>query len=301
MENIKTFEEHSEPLVSIVILSYNQIDFLKEAVFSCLEQDYPNKEIIISDNCSIDGSKEIIKNFVKQFPAVKAIFASQNTGITGNHNAALKACSGEYIAWMYADDLMLPGKITKQVERMEANPDCKICYHNLEVFDSDSNKVLFYFNEKEKFIGTVEKLLLYGTFNGACSNMVKRDSTPKDGFNDLLPVASDWLFWIEILENGGSIEYIDEVLGRYRRHPGNITAYSEVITQGEIDHLVTCQLNLKKFPQHSKFILKRYYNLLYQMRFKLDYAWVMKSSLLISFRMKDLVKLVIYCFSGKKY
>lgn len=294
-------ENGSDPLVSIVILSYNQVDFLTDAVASCLNQDYSNIELIISDNCSTDGSREKIEEFEKKIPHLSAIFAAQNTGVTGNHNAAAKACSGKYVAWMYADDLMLPGKITKQVRHMEANPNCRICYHNLEVFDSDSNEVLFHFNQHEKHVGTVDKLLLNGTFNGACSNMIRRDNAPSDGFNKILPVASDWLYWIEILETGGTIEYIDELLGRYRRHPQNVTAYSAKITQGEIDHLVTCQICLEKFPQHTKIILKRYNSLLYQMRFKLDYASVMRSNLLSNFRINDLAKLVIYRLFGKKY
>ena len=50
------------PLVSIVVLSFNQIDFIRDAIDSCLNQNYPNFELVISDNCSTDGSLEVIFN-----------------------------------------------------------------------------------------------------------------------------------------------------------------------------------------------------------------------------------------------
>ncbi|EKG0058027.1 glycosyltransferase, partial [Vibrio cholerae] len=247
------------PLVSVAIITYNQKEYLRECIESCLIQDYPNFEIVIADDCSTDGTQDMLLEYKTAYPSKFVLrFSEKNQGITTNSNAAHFACSGKYIAWMGGDDLMLPGKIAKQVEFMENNPDCTICYHNLDVFDSKTDKTLYFFNDKLKFNGNIKTAIRYGTFNGACSNIVRAEKTPVHGFDNRLPVASDWLYWVETLSNGGTINYIDDILGRYRRHSNNITRKESFITQNELDHLVSCQIMLSKFPQYFNDIMYIY-------------------------------------------
>lgn len=240
------------PLVSVRIVCYNQEDFIKEAIDSVLEQDYSNIEIVIADDCSTDGTVDILLEYQKKYPEqIVLALSKKNEGITKNINSGLQLCKGEYIAGLGGDDLMLPEKIRKQVEYMEKNPECTICYHNLDVFDSDTNETLYFFNEKVHYEGGAEVLIKYGTFNGACANMVRASRTPKKGFNETLPVASDWLFWCECLLNGGEIHYIDEVLGRYRKHQNNITNNkNNKIAQSDVDHLNSYNIILASSPQY---------------------------------------------------
>lgn len=108
--------------------------------------------------------------------------------------------------------------------------------------------------------------------------MVRKDKTPKHGFDVSLPVASDWLYWVETLGNGGTIDYIDEVLGRYRRHSNNITKKETFITQNELDHLVSCQIIMAKFPEFFSEAINIYSKKLIGLRYKVDYlACVWKS------------------------
>ncbi|ENA5601390.1 glycosyltransferase, partial [Escherichia coli] len=217
---------NSYPLVSVAIITYNQKEYLRECIESILLQNYPNLQIVVADDCSSDGTQDLLLRYSQQYPNVFTLKLSEkNLGITANSNLAHFACRGKYIFWMGGDDLMLPGKIAKQVEYMENNPDCTLCYHNLDVFDSATKKNLYYFNhlKKQKINGTIREIIKFRTFNGACSTVVRKDKTPKEGFNELIPIASDWLYWVDTLANGGNIKYIDEVLGKYRRHDNNIT------------------------------------------------------------------------------
>jgi len=293
--------KNSIPLVTIAIVTYNQIKYLRECIESCLSQDYPNIEIVVADDASDDGTQEMLQEYSKKYPGKFLLqLATKNMGITENSNRAHKVSSGKYIAWMGGDDLMLPGKISKQVKLMESDPECSICYHNLEVFDSDTNETIRYFNEKFKYTGDVSTLIRYGSFNGACSNLVRTDKTPIDGFDKSLPVASDWLYWIETLGNGGTIRYIDEVLGRYRRHSNNITRIEKNITQNELDHLFTCQILITRFPNLLKDILYSYSNKLINIRHKLPYFDVLIASLRINLTIRGIVLLTVYLFSLKK-
>lgn len=248
------------PLVSIAIITYNQKDFLRECIESCLSQDYPNIEIVVADDGSTDGTHELLEEYAMKYPGKFMLrLSKKNQGITKNSNSAHFACSGKYIAWMGGDDLMLPGKISKQVDYMERHPDCTISYHDLDVFDSNTGKTLYKGSQKVKpREGGLRTYIKHGGFNGACASMVRRDKTPKHGFNELLPVASDWCYWLDSLANGGEIRYIPEVLARYRRHSGNVTAVKNYIGQNHLDHLNTCNYVISRYPEYSKEALYRY-------------------------------------------
>lgn len=290
--------EKEYPLVSIAIITYNQKDYLRECIESCLAQDYPNFEIVVADDCSTDGTKDLLREYDAKYPGKFVLrLAEKNQGITPNSNAAHFACTGQYIAWMGGDDLMLPGKLSKQVAFMEANPECTICYHNLDVFDSDSNKTLYYFNETLKLNGDVRTAIRFCTFNGACSNLVRAEKTPKHGFDSSLQVASDWLYWVETLGNGGTINYIDEVLGRYRRHANNITRRKDFVTQNELDYLVSCQIIVVKFPQYLNDVLYVYSKKILGLRSKLPYFACVWRSFCIAPTVKSLGAMILFIIS----
>lgn len=289
------------PLVSVLIITYNQKIYLKECIESIINQDYEKMEIIIADDCSQDGTQEMLKTYSEKYPNKFILKLSEiNQGITKNSNLAHFACNGKYIAWMGGDDLMLPGKIKKQVEYMENNPTCTICYHNLDVFESETNKTLYLYNEKVKISGTVKEYIKYGVINGACSSMIRKDRTPKDGFNEFLPVASDYFFSVETLANGGTINYIDEVLGRYRRHANNITGKVASITQNDLDHLNTCNLIMSKYPQYFKQAIHRYSMNLIGIRHKVNYFDSLFKSFCLSPSIKSIGGLIIYLFTFGK-
>mgnify|MGYP000626718409 CR=1 FL=1 len=240
----------------------------------------------------------MLKEYEEKWPGKFIIkLSTKNQGITKNSNLAHFACRGKYIAWLGGDDLMLPDKISTQVEYMENHPNCTIVYHNLEVFNSYSNKVLMYFNEKRKYSGDASTSIKYGTFNGASSSMVRREKTPIHGFDERLPIASDRLYWVETLINGGTIEYIDKVLGKYRRHTENITNINNAnIYIGHIDHINTCNIIMLKYPQYKKEALialsytYRSLRLLYQKKY---FIFFLLLSLKINFNFKAFFALAL--------
>lgn len=287
------------PLVSVAVITYNQKRFLRECIESILEQDYPNTEIVVADDGSTDGTQDMLREYGQKHPDKFVLkLAEENQGITANSNAAHFACRGKYIAWMGGDDLMLPGKISKQVDYMEANPDCSICYHDLEVFDSDSDKTIYIQSHKIKPMqGDVRILIKHGVFNGACSTMVRAEKTPVDGYNVLLPVASDWCYWVDSLANGGSINYLNEMLGRYRRHSGNVTNKTSSIGQNVIDHLNTCNFIMARYPQYFKEVMYCYGVNLRTQRKYLPYFRALVTSFRLTSDVKSLGAIIIYVLS----
>lgn len=284
------------PLVSIAIITYNQKEFLKECIESCLAQDYPNLEIVVADDGSTDGTHELLRDYDMHHPGKFVLrLSKENQGITKNSNVAHFACTGKYIAWIGGDDLMLPGKISKQVEFMEKNPDCTICYHDMDVFDSETGRTLYSFSEKNKpREGTVSVIIKYGVFNGACSTMVRSSSVPRQGYNELLPVASDWCYWIDTLVKGGEIRFIPEILARYRRHPRNATSIKDKIGQNSLDHLNTCNYVIAEYPEYTKEALYCYSMNLRYLRKRLPYMTALNFVVRASFDLRSFFAVMVF-------
>jgi glycosyltransferase involved in cell wall biosynthesis len=224
---------------------------LSNCIESILAQTWRPLEIVVADDASNDGTVELIDDYRRLHPTlIKSINHPRRVGITANSNAALEACSGTYIAWMGGDDVMLPEKLEHQVRAMEADENCAICYHDLELFTTDKDPAIGLFSHFNKpREGGFATLLRYGSFNGACSTMIRTSAASGLRFDERLPVASDWFYWLNILAGGGSIRYIDRVLGRYRRHAENVTAErSPLFRQGLEDHVVAAAIAMCRFP-----------------------------------------------------
>lgn len=287
------------PLVSVAVITYNQKNFLRECIESCLSQDYPNFEIVVADDCSTDGTQDLLLQYQVSHPGKFVLrMSEENRGITANSNLAHFACSGKYIAWMGGDDVMLPSKIRRQVEFMEKHPECTICYHDLDVFDSDSNETLYFWSKKNKpREGDISTVIKYGVFNGACSSMVRADKTPLIGYNTLLPVASDWCYWIDSLANGGVIRYIPHVLARYRRHKGNVTRKKAGVGQNKIDHLNTCNYVISKYPVYFKEAMFSYSRNIRSLRHSLPYLGSLFFSVKVARDLKALSAILVLLIS----
>lgn len=217
------------PKVSVMMPVYNAEKFLSQALDSILNQDFQDFHVVVSDDASTDRSAEIINKYKDWYPdKITVILNSSNLGVTSNCNLALSQCFGEYISLFAGDDIMLPGKLSKQVELMDKNPDCVLCYHPVEIFDSDTDKTFFITNQSyREDVFSTEDLLLKGGIPGGCSIMVRRNAIPINGYDTRLKTVSDWLFFLEI-STQGKIKKIDEVLARYRKHSAGASqlAYS---------------------------------------------------------------------------
>ena len=221
---------NSTPLVSVLIITYNQLAFIREALDSVLEQDYSNFEIIVADDGSTDGTDDVIMEYSREYPnKIKPIVNVPNLGITGNSNRGLKECNGKYVAFIGGDDLFLPGKLQAQVDWLEKDLKRALCYHDMDVFDSETNKTLYLQSDRYKFYsGSADTIIRYGTYFGATTVMVRVPSDRNIFFDSDIKVASDWLYWFEVVEQQkGEIGYVDGVYARYRRHAGNITNLTE--------------------------------------------------------------------------
>lgn len=216
--------EAGKPKVSILIISYNQKDYVAEALESAINQDYENLEVVISDDGSTDGTAEIIAEWQFRYPKrLIALLNRDNVGITRNTNRGLHACTGDFIAFQGGDDILLPGKITAQVNWFEQDRHRVLCGHLIEKFYQDGSKSPHVAKIKLLKGSGPTEIIQHGVPYGATSIMVRASEIPPYGCDEKIPSASDFLLWIEVLSSGGEYGYVDVVYARARRHNSNIT------------------------------------------------------------------------------
>ncbi|PCI61301.1 MAG: hypothetical protein COB35_06900 [Gammaproteobacteria bacterium] len=217
------------PKVSVMVITYNQKDFIHETIKSVLEQDYLNIEYVIADDGSTDGTAEVINEYAKKYPnIIIPLINLPNVGITANSNRGLKACTGEYIAIQGGDDVFLPGKISKQVEWLEQDENRVLCGHYLNTCDENSIIIGKHVTIKVAGKGP-ENWIEQGTLYGATSIMLRASAINTNGFDERLPIVSDWKLYIDTLLKGGEYGYLTECLGLYRKHDNNVTNIKEPV------------------------------------------------------------------------
>jgi glycosyltransferase involved in cell wall biosynthesis len=123
-------------LISVVITCYNQAQFLSDAIESVLAQSWTNIELIVVDDGSTDGTSMI----AQQFPAVRCL-RQPNKGLAAARNAGLACSTGQYIAFLDADDRLLPNALQQGVECLLANSDYAFVHGDYRKIAHDGSPV----------------------------------------------------------------------------------------------------------------------------------------------------------------
>ena len=129
--------KENHPLVSIVIPAYNLARYLDEAIESVLNQDYDNIELIALDDGSTDDTRQVLERYQGRF-----YWESQaNIGQANTLNKGWKMSKGEILAYLSADDVLLPSAVSTSVSRLMENPDAVLTYCDFNLIDPDSSYI----------------------------------------------------------------------------------------------------------------------------------------------------------------
>lgn len=238
------------PKVSILIIFYNQENFVRRTLESALTQDYENLEIVASDDGSKDGTAAIIKEFADGHPGkVVPVLHTVNTGISANCNRGLRACSGDLIAFFGGDDIMLPGKIAAQVAWFKANPDGVLCGTLSEDFCDDGSPCPHQPGNTADASGTGPLNFIQRTrpLSGT-TLMFRASAAPSHGFEERVSMASDNLFCTELLMGGGSYGCVDGLYTRRRIHATNASRNQDkIFSDQELGYRILAQ----RYPAYA--------------------------------------------------
>ncbi len=128
--------------ISVIITSYNQKEYLVEAIESVLAQTVPCRDIIVVDDASTDGSPAVVRDYAARFPdRVRGFCHETNLGIPRNRNFALERVRGEYVAILDGDDRFLPHKNESELAVLQLKPECAAVYSNYWYMDGSGRRL----------------------------------------------------------------------------------------------------------------------------------------------------------------
>lgn len=218
-------KEYALAKVSVLMITYNQEDFIAQAIDSVLSQQVDfNYEIVVGDDCSTDNTKVLLLDYHQKDPdRIKLLLHKRNLGFSGKKNLteSLKACHGEYVAVLEGDDYWTsPHKLQKQVDFLDQHPQYAECFHDAAMLYEDGTQKPWVFSTAKKATYTLEDLVARN-FIPTCSTMFR---------NKLFSAFPEWYYEVPmgdwplhvINAHYGDIGYIDEVMAVYRVHSGGM-------------------------------------------------------------------------------
>ncbi|MCX6245345.1 MAG: glycosyltransferase [Bacteroidetes bacterium] len=220
-----------KPLVSILILTYNQEEYVARTIESVLDQrgDF-TRDIVIGDDFSTDNTRKIINEFKTRFPSLITLnFSQKNNGVIENYRASLEKCRGEYVAVCAGDDYWHdPEKLLKQITFLESNPDFGVVHSDANyLFEPiGRSKLAFRKATGEKIeTGSVFEPLLIDNFILAVTTCIRtaliRQHVDFNEYSRLGFPMEDYPMWLELSKHT-KIGYLDESLATYRIHSKSI-------------------------------------------------------------------------------
>jgi glycosyltransferase involved in cell wall biosynthesis len=126
-----------QPLISVIIASYNYAHYIGEAIASVLTQDVQSLELIVVDNASTDNTDDVVATFAHD-PRLRYFKNETNIGLAPNHNKGLERARGAYIVFVSADDKLLPGHLRRTLDYLEAHPQIDMVYTGIVFMDAES-------------------------------------------------------------------------------------------------------------------------------------------------------------------
>jgi len=211
-------------LVSIIIPTHNDRQWVAGAIDCALAQSYPYCEVIVVDDGSTDGTQGYLHE--KYGDRIKYIYKS-NSGPASARNIGVVAASGSFIQFLDSDDFISPNKIARQMEVLSENPECDVVYCDFAFTTAGTNvgiekSPLAY---KEKY-GTekVFEALLDGNFIVIHSPLTRTEVIRSCGaFDESLSSDEDYDLWLKIAANKHRFCFVPEVLAFYRKRANSVS------------------------------------------------------------------------------
>ncbi|HUU64036.1 MAG TPA: glycosyltransferase [Dehalococcoidia bacterium] len=216
--------------ISVIITSYNQKNYLREAIESVLKQTLLPYEIIIVDDCSSDGSQDMILDYARRYPDLIIAFCHEKgLGIPKNRNFALRQVRGDLISFLDGDDRFLPSKLELELETLQRHPEASTVFSNIYYIDEHGQRTGLWAERDAPPSGYVLKetfSLDWPKGHTYRNELMTRDALEQVGFYDEeLHIWEDWDMRIRFTSRF-TVAYCPIPLVEYRQHPKGISMIS---------------------------------------------------------------------------
>ena len=231
----------ADPLVSVKMITYNHAPYIARAIEGVLTQrvSFPI-ELVIGEDCSTDGTRDIVFAYQKKYPDVIRIISSDtNVGMKENGYRTMKACRGKYVTFCEGDDYWhRTDKLQQQADYMESHPDCGLTFSDYDVFHVASKRFTRDFLKHQQW--TMPKDPDIWDFFGSrfpviltCTVMTRRtlswqiiESDPHLHQSDNF-LMGDSQHWLEVAAMA-RVHYMPESLATYNQTEESVTRSKDV-------------------------------------------------------------------------
>ena len=205
--------------ISVAMVSYQGAKYIEEQLDTILATLGPDDEIIVSDDGSVDGTREILTDYQKKDTRIRMIDGPK-AGVKANVENALRACNGKYIFLADQDDIWMPDKVERVMEKL-TNEKIGLVVHDAIVTDGECKEVVLdsFYSLKGSGAGVV-KNIWRNTYIGCCM------AFKRELLEEVLPIPNyiemhdQWIGVINDQLKWGT-EFIPDKLIKYRRHGNN--------------------------------------------------------------------------------
>ncbi|CAH7193144.1 Glycosyl transferase [Vibrio chagasii] len=240
--------------VSVVIPTYNCLDYLPKAIGSVLKQTHQDIELIIIDDNSNDGTSTYLAS-IQDHRIVK--LSTLGVGAPQARNLGIEKAIGEFIAFLDADDFWFPEKIERQLEFHQRYPEMAMSFTNYEHLTEDYEVIVDCFsywsqfqNRQEQFINIDNPLefIIENNVIGTSTVMVKADVfSQTDSFNADIKYGEDWELWLRMSENH-QIGVLNSVEVGYLMRATSVTQTEEL----KLRNLASIETILQRYQNNSQ-------------------------------------------------
>lgn len=204
----------TEPLVSVILPTYNRAEMMIKAARSVLSQTYTNIELVIVDDHSTDDTETLAKSIDDK--RVRYLRNETNMGANHTRNRGILNSHGEFLALVDDDDLWLPEKIKRQIELFQSSPEnVGLVYCGFRVQTGNGHVLM---DVKPEHRGSVHDILLRKNILGSPTPVIRRTAFLSAGmFDESMNNCQDWDLWIRISKSH-NFDYVDEILAMFTVH-----------------------------------------------------------------------------------
>jgi len=218
----------NQPLVSIIVITYNSSKYVLDTLESAKAQNYPNIELILSDDSSTDNTVEICGKWMKEnqnyFVRTEMITTEKNSGTAANCNRGLSAAKGEWLKFIAGDDMLFGNCINEFVKAVCSNSLIQILFSDIAINgnlkkETQGMEHFYSMAPKDQYIQ-----LLKGNILLAPASFIKYNTAISlHGFNEKYPLFEDYPFFLKALKNKIKLYKINKQLVYYRVYENNIS------------------------------------------------------------------------------
>lgn len=208
---------HHTPHVTVIVPNYNGAQFLSDAIESVLAQTYRHIALIVVDDGSTDGSRDIVAQYVAQDARVRMVAHEQNRGVSAARNSGLAHATTPYVAFLDSDDTMAPTRLEKQVVHLRQHPESAAVGSWLSYSDAHGG-IVGVKRYQSRWCGR-DARALYTPLVSQSAVTVRRNVFRTVGtYDEALCGGEDYDLWLRMLSHGLCIDNIQEPLTTYRTH-----------------------------------------------------------------------------------